>query len=142
IIRNDSTDPVNNTFASTPEGASLNISGQQFTISYVGGDGNDVVLTALPVPGTGNTKVWSGAGTNGFWSNGSNWVGNVAPAQGDDLLFPPAGVRRVNTNDFAWGFNVNWISFSDGSYTCRGNLALLNAGVTNRFPSTAASFIV
>jgi autotransporter-associated beta strand protein len=37
-------------FADLPEGASLYIGGEVFTISYVGGDGNDVVLTRIPTP--------------------------------------------------------------------------------------------
>jgi Bacterial Ig-like domain (group 3)/Domain of unknown function (DUF4214) len=35
------------TFAGLPEGASFSVSSQSFKISYVGGDGNDVVLTRL-----------------------------------------------------------------------------------------------
>jgi hypothetical protein len=35
------------TFAGLPEGARLTVQGQNFQISYRGGDGNDVVLTPL-----------------------------------------------------------------------------------------------
>ena len=38
---------VNGTFAGLPEGALVTASGHSFSISYVGGTGNDVVLTAL-----------------------------------------------------------------------------------------------
>lgn len=34
------------------EGAFFVVSGQQFAISYQGGDGNDVVLSAVPEPGS------------------------------------------------------------------------------------------
>src|SRR5262249_37630465 len=44
IIQNDSTDPVQGTFAGLPEGASLTINSQPFVITYQGGSGNDVVL--------------------------------------------------------------------------------------------------
>jgi len=44
IVR--STAPVVGTFQGLPEGASLTIGNTPFTISYVGGDGDDVVLTA------------------------------------------------------------------------------------------------
>ena len=37
------------TFKDLPEGAEITVSGVTFKISYVGGDGNDVVLTALKV---------------------------------------------------------------------------------------------
>jgi len=46
IISNDGNDPVNGTFFNMPEGTVINVSGADFTISYVGGDGNDVVLYA------------------------------------------------------------------------------------------------
>jgi hypothetical protein len=42
-----STAPVVGTFQGLPEGASLTIGNTPFTISYQGGDGNDVVLTAV-----------------------------------------------------------------------------------------------
>ena len=50
IIKNDGTDPVSGTFNGLTEGATLSAGGYDFQISYVGGSGNDVVLTAL----TGN----------------------------------------------------------------------------------------
>jgi hypothetical protein len=50
LINNDGFDPVVGTFAGLPEGANLSLSGQQFQISYTGGDGNDVVLTAISGP--------------------------------------------------------------------------------------------
>ena len=46
IIDNDSNDAVVGTFADLPQGSSLTIGGRSFTISYVGGTGNDVVLIA------------------------------------------------------------------------------------------------
>lgn len=60
IISNTGANPVSGTFAGLAEGAQVVVSGETFTISYVGGDGNDVVLTALnnlAVPGTPNTGV-------------------------------------------------------------------------------------
>ena len=51
IISNDAADPVVGTFAGLAEGATLAIGGVNFTISYRGGDGNDVVLSHIvPVP--------------------------------------------------------------------------------------------
>jgi hypothetical protein len=45
LIDNDNTDAVVGTFAGLPEGTVVLVNGYQFKISYVGGDGNDVVLT-------------------------------------------------------------------------------------------------
>jgi fibronectin-binding autotransporter adhesin len=47
IIKNDGADAVTGSFAGLAEGALLMIGGAQFRISYVGGTGNDVVLTQL-----------------------------------------------------------------------------------------------
>ncbi len=50
IIDNDGTDPVVGTFAGLPEGAAVTANGQTFSVSYVGGTGNDVVLTRTNAP--------------------------------------------------------------------------------------------
>ncbi len=50
LISNDGVDPVTGTFAGLAEGATLAVAGKAFTISYQGGDGNDVVLTASSLP--------------------------------------------------------------------------------------------
>jgi fibronectin-binding autotransporter adhesin len=52
IINNDGTDPASGTFNNLGEGSTINAGGQTFVISYAGGDGNDVVLTAVPEPAT------------------------------------------------------------------------------------------
>lgn len=51
IISNDGTDPVVGTFTGLPEGATINFNGMPLRVSYVGGDGNDVTLTALGATG-------------------------------------------------------------------------------------------
>lgn len=45
IIDNDGSDAVSGTFSGLVEGASVDVGGRTSTISYVGGDGNDVVIT-------------------------------------------------------------------------------------------------
>jgi fibronectin-binding autotransporter adhesin len=47
IIDNDSTDSIGSIFDQLPEGSSFTVDGQAFQISYQGGDGNDVELTAV-----------------------------------------------------------------------------------------------
>ncbi|MGB3118138.1 MAG: autotransporter-associated beta strand repeat-containing protein, partial [Verrucomicrobiales bacterium] len=54
IIDNDGTaDAVTGTFTGLPEGSTVTTGGQNFVVSYVGGDGNDVVLFT----GTPDTNV-------------------------------------------------------------------------------------
>lgn len=60
IINNDGNDAITGTFADLPEGASFTADGVTYRISYVGGDGNDVVLTVLgSAPDTGFGLVMS-----------------------------------------------------------------------------------
>ncbi|HJQ39444.1 MAG TPA: autotransporter-associated beta strand repeat-containing protein [Thermoanaerobaculia bacterium] len=56
LIDNDGTDPVIGTFFTLPEGATFTFGGRAYRITYAGGDGNDVVLTASGAD-LGVTKV-------------------------------------------------------------------------------------
>jgi hypothetical protein len=49
IINNKSTDPVTSTFSGHAEGSSFSSQGVTYRITYIGGDGNDVVLTVTAV---------------------------------------------------------------------------------------------
>ena len=57
IIRTDSTMPVSGQFDGLPEGGSFTLRGQTYYITYKGGDGNDVVLTAGAAPPTPTTTT-------------------------------------------------------------------------------------
>ena len=52
LVNNDATDAVSGTFSGIPNGATILAAGSAFTINYAGGDGNDVVLTTIPEPGS------------------------------------------------------------------------------------------
>lgn len=52
LIDNDSTDPVHGAFSGRPEGASFLVGSTWFRITYAGGTGNDVVLTAVQATST------------------------------------------------------------------------------------------
>ncbi|HEY4964676.1 MAG TPA: hypothetical protein VIH90_08370 [Candidatus Saccharimonadales bacterium] len=55
IINNEGSSAVKDTFSGLPEGSEITVSGYVFKISYVGGTGNDVVLTVVSVPKTPDT---------------------------------------------------------------------------------------
>jgi len=57
IINNDGGDAVIGTFAGLPEGSTVVLGGQGFKVSYVGGTGNDVVLTVAAPNLTVNNAV-------------------------------------------------------------------------------------
>ena len=48
LVNNDLADPIVGTFAGLPEGSVITHAGVQMRLSYVGGTGNDVVLTRTP----------------------------------------------------------------------------------------------
>ena len=48
LISNTSANPVNGTFNNLPDGSIVTISGNNFQVSYEGGDGNDLTLTVVP----------------------------------------------------------------------------------------------
>jgi fibronectin-binding autotransporter adhesin len=52
IINNDASDAVTGTFSGMADGHRFVVNGVTFEINYDGGDGNDVVLTAVSVPAT------------------------------------------------------------------------------------------
>jgi len=53
LIQNDQADAVVGTFVGLPEGATVNVAGVPFTITYRGNTGNDVMLQpSTPIPAT------------------------------------------------------------------------------------------
>jgi fibronectin-binding autotransporter adhesin len=50
ILNNDAADAITGTFAGKAEGSTFVLDGYTYKISYIGGDGNDVVLTVTGVP--------------------------------------------------------------------------------------------
>jgi autotransporter-associated beta strand protein len=115
------------TFAGLPEGAVFINGDAAFQISYVGGNGNDVVLTA--VTDLVGASVWTGAGTNSLWTNPANWLGNVSPSAGQPLVFPAGAARRVNTNDFPADTLFDAITLASDDYALHGSAVRLNNGI-------------
>ncbi len=55
IIKNDAADGVTGVFANYAQGARFDVAGVTYEVSYKGGDGNDVTLTAVAVPAAAKT---------------------------------------------------------------------------------------
>ncbi|HEV3082674.1 MAG TPA: autotransporter-associated beta strand repeat-containing protein, partial [Gemmataceae bacterium] len=70
-------------------------------------------------------RNWTGLGTDNLWRDSANWSGNIAPAVGDDLVFPKGGSQLINTNDFTPGTSFNSITFTGGGYSLSGNPIVL-----------------
>ena len=122
----------------------VTIGGKTYTTSYnvAAGlnDGNDFVLQAVLA-----TRVWDGRIDNNLvnvsndWTLATNWVGDVAPFAGDDLVFNDVGLangKNAPLNTYAAGTDFRSITLANtaGTYTITGNNVLLNAatgGVTS-----------
>jgi autotransporter-associated beta strand protein len=94
IIDMTSNSAVEGTFAGLPEGAIFSVEGQGFQISYIGGTGNDVVLTALATP----------ASDLAIASNGKS--ATFTDVDGDLVTVKIAGkTASLTASDFTFGFS-------------------------------------
>jgi fibronectin-binding autotransporter adhesin len=135
IVTNDGADAVTGTFAGLPEGATVVFNGVGLRVSYMGGTGNDITLSApLPV-----TTTWSGAGTNDNWSTGANWIGGAPPANGNAtfVTFPTASARFGPVVDAPWTINRMDITGAT-AYAMTGS-ALTFAGAAPQLDSSGAA---
>jgi autotransporter-associated beta strand protein len=65
IINNDGGEPITGTFTGLPQGATITVGLYKFVISYVGGTGNDVVLTLIDIPlANGIASITAGNGNH------------------------------------------------------------------------------
>jgi autotransporter-associated beta strand protein len=120
--------------------AALNVGGKAtlHTINLATG-------TATPIGAVGSSSVpltlnglavarfvWDGGGSGANWQAGQNWVADIAPQPGDDLVFPAGALQIANsTNDFKTGTNFNSIVFTGNGYNIKGNAIGLTAGLTD-----------
>src|SRR5262245_26054537 len=74
--------------------------------------------------------TWDAGGADNNWTNAANWVGDVAPQAGDDLVFPAGAVRLVSANDFPTGTAFRSIAIQVPAYQLTGNAVALAAGLT------------
>ena len=109
IIANDSTDAVTGTFSGLPEGTGLVIGGKSFRISYVGGTGNDVVLTAGGATKLAVTSV-------------------PASATVDTNFSVTVQSQDANGNCVQVNSNTGISLASDGAGTLSGNTGTITAG--------------
>jgi autotransporter-associated beta strand protein len=78
--------------------------------------------------------TWDGGGANNLWSTPQNWVGDVAPNPGDDLVFPEGTLRSFTANDFAPGTSFGQIRLTGVSYQISGNAITLSNGIAANIP--------
>jgi fibronectin-binding autotransporter adhesin len=78
----------------------------------------------------GATRTWNALGVNGYWNVATNWQGNVAPASGDDLVFPSTATTLKITNNYT-SATFNSIFLTGSNYNITGNTIFLENGLTN-----------
>src|SRR5262245_51732783 len=81
-------------------------------------------MTVVAGAGRAPGQTWSGAGGNGNWSTGANWVGNTPPASGTTTAVTLAGTTNLTTNqDVANPLTLNSLTFAAGAgaFTVGGN---------------------
>ncbi|APZ90438.1 Calx-beta domain-containing protein [Fuerstiella marisgermanici] len=96
IIDNDGGDAVSGTFAGLAEGATVTVGGQDLVITYVGGDGNDVLLFTKNMA---KIEFGDGGGIGGASTQSESGTGGTAPTilvEGGDLTGIPAQYRTVS----------------------------------------------
>jgi autotransporter-associated beta strand protein len=101
ILNHNGAGPVTGTFNGLPEGTLFTAGAYTFRISYVGGTGNDVVLTLWGVPG--NTVTVDAVATGWYNSSGSGVPGNYAAGYGN---------LNIDTNTYRNWFVFNMPVFS------------------------------
>ncbi|MGB7324683.1 MAG: hypothetical protein WBD31_07415, partial [Rubripirellula sp.] len=121
IIENNDSGAVVGTFDGLPEGATIVQGGIVFSISYVGGDGNDVVLSANSV-----AMTWDGGGDGVNWSDAANWFGDVLPGAADHVFLDVAGIPTIvssgNVSILSLTSNET-ISITGGVFAPTGNVS-------------------
>ena len=83
--------------------------------------------------------TWDGSGADNHWTTAANWVGDVAPNPGDDLVFPSGAAQLTNVNDFVAGTAFQSIGVTAGGYQISGNSVSLAAGVSADTPNAGVS---
>jgi fibronectin-binding autotransporter adhesin len=89
-----------------------------------------LLVCELPQVGAA-TKTWDGS-TSASWTAGGNWVGGVAPGNGDGLVFPAGAANLVNTNNSSTVTNFTFVTLTGSNYVLRGAFSLsITNGLTN-----------
>jgi autotransporter-associated beta strand protein/VCBS repeat-containing protein len=150
VINNDGTDPVVGSFNGLPEGATVIVNSKAFKITYVGGDGNDVVLFSNVAPAANDdsytvaedttlnandpTGTVDGTNDDGVLVNDTDADGNSLSAT---LVSGPAHGMLVLNSDgtFTYTPNQNYNGSDVFTYKANdgqadSNIATVNINVT------------
>ncbi|HEX8911301.1 MAG TPA: Ig-like domain repeat protein, partial [Humisphaera sp.] len=123
LINNDGSDPVSGTFAGLPEGSTFTAGGSAFLVSYVGGDGNDVTLTAVAT----STTTVAASPTPSTYGQSVTFTVTVASAgptpTGSVTLLVDGGAAGTATVDGAGQATVTISTLGTGGHTVAATYA-------------------
>jgi VCBS repeat-containing protein len=126
LISNDGTDAVTGIFAGKAEGSVVMVGGYQFTISYHGGDGNDVVLGMSRPPVVDTSDVTGSVAEQGTPSGNITDSGTIGFTDGDTA--DTHTVSAVTPSSGALG-TLTAIRTTDSTGTGLGGLVTWNYSV-------------
>jgi autotransporter-associated beta strand protein len=88
-----------------------------------------VMVTAAAATATSATRTWDGGNQfNNNWTAPANWAGDVAPAPGDELIFPDGVADTSTVNNFPAGTKFNKITFQ-ATYVVDGNRIVIGSAI-------------
>ncbi|MDA1014323.1 MAG: Ig-like domain-containing protein [Planctomycetota bacterium] len=117
IINNDGGDAVGGTFNGLAQGATITVGGIPLFVSYVGGDGNDVVLTVDNVPPTVTSIVRANANpTNAASVNFTVTFSEAVSGVGTgDFSIDAGGVSGASVTGVSGGGTTYTVTVGTGS---------------------------
>jgi hypothetical protein len=92
-------------------------------LAVTASDNNQLdISTFQNVSVTTPTHTWDGGSlVNNLWTTPENWVGDVAPSAGDNLIFPAGAAQLENVNDYPSTTVFGSITVSGSGYNFQGN---------------------
>ena len=91
IIANDGSDAVTGAFTGLRQDSQVRLGGESFHVNYVGGTGNDVVITRR-----GHDITWTN-NASGDWNVAANWSPNLVPGTNDTVFINKTVTVTLNT---------------------------------------------
>jgi hypothetical protein len=99
--------------------------------AYSGWNIDEVLLTGTTTSTPPTTSTWDGGGgeANKLWTTPENWVGEVAPAAGNDLLFPEGPSQTESVNNCGSSLHFRSITVSGNGYIFHGGVSSASVNV-------------
>jgi autotransporter-associated beta strand protein len=124
LVNNTGAAAVAGIFQGQPEGSTLTVGSTILRLSYLGGTGNDVTLTAVA---SANTVVWTGNSSTD-WNTAANWLPATLPTAATDVVVPGTAGRQPTLSSaqtvrgLALGTGALLTTTSTGTLTLLGDL--------------------